>query len=232
MRQEGHAQGEDVLMATSGTQSFSLNVADVIEEAYELIGLEVRSGYDARKARRSLNIMFQDWTNRGVNLWKVVQVSQTMTSGTAQYAMNAYDIDVLEAVVRRNGSDYSLERISREDYLNIPSKTQTGRPTQIYVERTATPSFYVWPTPENSTDAVITYRVQRIEDASTLTNDVDVPSRFIPCMVTGLAYYMALKSAPDRAQMMKTLYEQDFARAANEDSERGSLRIRPDFRGR
>ena len=217
-------------MATSGSSDFKLDVADLIEEAYELIGLEMRTGYDARKARRSLNVMFQDWTNRGVNLWKVAQVNQTMTSGTASYAMNAYDLDVLEAVVRRNGIDYSLDRITREDYLNLPNKSQTGRPTQLYVERTTTPQFYVWPTPDNSTDIVITQRIQRIEDADTLTNDLDVPSRFIPCMVSGLAYYLALKMAPDRAQMAKQIYEEDFARAANEDTERGSLRIRPDYR--
>jgi len=219
-------------MATSGTQNFALNVADVIEEAYELIGLEVRSGYDARKARRSLNIMFQDWTNRGINLWKVAQVNQTMTAGTANYAMNAYDLDVLEAIVRRDGNDYSIERITREDYFHLPNKTQQGRPTQIYVERTATPSFYVWPTPDKSTDVVLTHRIQRIQDANTLTNDLDVPSRFIPAMVSGLAYYMALKNAPERAQVAKMMYEEDFARAANEDTERGSIRIRPDFRGR
>jgi len=217
-------------MATSGSQNFALDVADLIEEAYELIGLEMRTGYDARKARRSLNVMFQDWTNRGVNLWKVAQVNQTMTSGTASYAMNAYDLDVLEAVVRRNGIDYTLDRITREDYLNLPNKSQTGRPTQLYVERTTIPQFYVWPTPDNSTDIVITQRIQRIEDADTLTNDLDVPSRFIPCMVSGLAYYLALKMAPDRAQMAKQIYEEDFARAANEDTERGSLRIRPDYR--
>jgi len=217
-------------MATSGSSDFKLDVAELIEEAYELIGLEMRTGYDARKARRSLNVMFQDWTNRGVNLWKVAQVNQTMTSGTANYAMNAYDLDVLEAVVRRNGIDYTLDRITREDYINLPNKTQTGRPTQIYVERTATPSFYVWPAPDNSTDVVITQRVQRIEDADTLTNDLDVPSRFIPCMVSGLAYYLALKMAPERATMAKQIYEEDFARAANEDTERGSLRIRPDYR--
>jgi hypothetical protein len=217
-------------MATSGSSDFKLDVAELIEEAYELIGLEMRTGYDARKARRSLNVMFQDWTNRGVNLWKVAQVNQTMTSGTANYAMNAYDLDVLEAVVRRNGIDYTLDRITREDYLNLPNKAQTGRPTQIYVERTTTPQFYVWPTPDNSTDVVITQRVQRIEDADTLTNDLDVPSRFIPCMVSGLAYYLALKMAPERAQGMKVIYEEDFARAANEDTERGSLRIRPDYR--
>jgi len=219
-------------MATSGTQNFALNVADVIEEAYELIGLEVRTGYDARKARRSLNIMFQDWTNRGINLWKVAQVNETMVAGFAFYPMNAYDLDILEAIVRRDGTDYSLERITREEYFNLPNKAQQGRPTQIYVERTATPSFYVWPTPDNSTDIVLTHRIQRIEDANTLTNDLDVPSRFIPAMVSGLAYYMALKNAPERAQVAKMMYEEDFARAANEDTERGSIRIRPDFRGR
>ena len=221
-------------MATSGTQNFVLNVADVIDEAYELIGFGdgARTGYDARKARRSLNIMFQDWTNRGINLWKVAQVNQTMTAGIALYPMNSYDLDILEAVVRRDGNDYSIERITREDYFNLPNKAQQGRPTQIYVERTATPSFYVWPTPENSTDVVLTHRIQRIQDANTLTNDLDVPSRFIPAMVSGLAYYMALKNAPDRAQTAKMMYEEDFARAANEDTERGSIRIRPDFRGR
>jgi len=217
-------------MATSGTTDFKLDVSDVIEEAYELLGLEMRTGYDARKARRSLNIMFQDWANRGINLWKVEQVSEPMVQGQRQYQMGNGDIDVLESVVRRDGTDYTLERITREDYLNLPQKSQTGRPTQIYVERTATPSFYVWPTPENSTDTVITYRIRRIQDAAALTNDVDVPSRFIPPMVTGLAYYLAMKAAPERAQAMKMVYEEDFARAANEDSERGSMYIRPSYR--
>ncbi len=217
-------------MSTSGTTDFKLDVSDVIEEAYELLGLEMRTGYDARKARRSLNIMFQDWTNRGINLWKVAQVSEPMVQGQREYQMSSADIDILESVVRRDGTDFTLDRITREDYLNLPQKSQTGRPTQIYVERTPVPSFYVWPTPENNTDAVISYRIQRIQDANTLTNDVDVPSRFIPPMVTGLAYYLAMKSAPERAQAMKAVYEEDFARAADEDSERGSLHIRPSYR--
>jgi len=216
-------------MATSGNRAFSLDVSDVIEEAYELIGLEMRTGYDARKARRSLNVMFQDWMNRGVNLWTVNQVSLTLVAGTANYALNAYDIDLMEVAVRRSGIDYTIDRITREDYLNIPNKTQTGRPTQIYLERSSTPSITVWPVPD-AADTLISYRVQRIQDADALTNDVDVPSRFIPCMVSGLAYYMALKNAPDRAQAMKQIYEEDFARAANEDSEWGSLYIRPDNR--
>ena len=217
-------------MATSGSRNFALDVSDVIEEAYELIGLEMRTGYDARKARRSLNVMFQDWMNRGVNLWTVNEVNLTLTSGTGTYALNAYDVDLMEVAIRRSGIDYTMDRITREDYLNIPNKTQTGRPTQIYFERSSTPSIKLWPVPDNSTDVLVSYRVQRIEDADSLTNDVDVPSRFIPCMVSGLAYYLALKNAPDRAQMAKQIYEEDFARAANEDSEWGSLMIRPDNR--
>jgi hypothetical protein len=217
-------------MATSGSRDFKLDVSDVIEEAYELIGAEMRTGYDARKARRSLNVMFQDWMNRGVNLWTVNEVNLTLTSGTDTYALNAYDVDLMEVAVRRSGIDYTIDRITREDYLNIPNKTQTGRPTQIYFERSSTPSIKLWPVPDSSTDVLVSYRVQRIQDADTLTNDVDVPSRFIPCMVSGLAYYLALKAAPERAQMAKQIYEEDFARAANEDSEWGSLMIRPDNR--
>ena len=216
-------------MATSNSRDFKLDVSDVIEEAYELIGLEVRTGYDARKARRSLNVMFQDWMNRGVNLWTVNEVSLTLTAGTGSYNLNAYDVDLMEVVVRRSGTDYTIDRITREDYLNIPNKTQQGRPTQIYFHRGTTPSIELWPVPD-AADTLISYRVQRIQDADALTNDVDVPSRFIPCMVSGLAYYMALKNAPDRAQVMKQIYEEDFARAANEDSEWGSLMIRPDYR--
>ena len=216
-------------MATSNSRDFKLDVSDVIEEAFELIGLEMRTGYDAQRARRSMNVMFQDWMNRGVNLWTVNQVNLTLTSGTASYTLNAYDIDLMEVAVRRNGTDYTMDRITREDYLNIPNKAQTGRPTQIYFERGSTPSIKLWPVPD-AADTLISYRVQRIQDADSLTNDVDVPSRFIPAMVSGLAYYMALKMAPDRAQTAKQIYEEDFARAANEDSEWGSLFIRPDNR--
>ena len=216
-------------MATSNSRDFKLDVSDVIEEAFELIGLEMRTGYDAQRARRSMNDMFQDWMNRGVNLWTVNQVSLTLTAGTASYNLNAYDVDLMEVAVRRSGIDYTIDRMTREDYLNIPNKAQTGRPTQIYFERGSTPSIKLWPVPD-AADTLISYRVQRIQDADSLTNDVDVPSRFIPAMVSGLAYYMALKMAPERAQTAKQIYEEDFARAANEDSEWGSLFIRPDNR--
>jgi hypothetical protein len=214
-------------MATSNSRDFKLDVSDVIEEAFELIGLELRTGYDAQRARRSMNIMFQDWMNRGVNLWTVNRDDISLVIGTDSYTLNAYDVDLMEVMVRRSGTDYSIERITREDYMSIPNKTQTGRPTQVYFERSATPTIKLWPVPDTA-DTLITYRVQRIQDADALTNDVDVPSRFIPAMVSGLAYYMALKMAPDRAQTAKMIYEEDFARASSEDSEWGSLYIRPD----
>lgn len=215
-------------MATSGTRTFTLDVAEAIEEAYELLGLELRTGYDARKARRSLNIMFQDWSNRGINLWTVEAENISLVAGTASYEFAAYDVDILEAAIRRGGTDYLLERISREDYLNIPNKTQVGRPTQLYVDRSVPLKAVLWPVPENSTDILVTYKIQQIQDAAGLGGSIDVPTRFIPAMVAGLAYYLSYKVAPERTTAMEAAYERTFARAANEDSERGSWHIRPE----
>jgi len=145
-------------MATSDSKVFSLNTAEVIEEAFELAGLEMRTGYDAATARRSLNIMFSDWANRGINLWTVEQVTLDLTSGTSTYTLNSYDVDVLEAVVRvfdsttsSSYSDISIDRISRSEYLSLPDKTITGRPSQYFVDRKETPVLYLYPTPDNTT---------------------------------------------------------------------------------
>ena len=194
-------------MATSGTRTFSLSTSDVIEEAYELAGLELRTAYDANAARRCLNILFADWSNRGVQLWEVEQVSLDLTKDTASYDLNEYDIDVLDAVLRRTSggttNDLQMERIDRSEYFNIPVKTSTGRPSQFYVERTTTPKIYLYPTPENSTDKLITYRWKRIQDVNKSTEDQDLPARFIPCMVSGLAYYISVKKNPQKALMLK-----------------------------
>tara|TARA_Y100000114_G_scaffold118283_1_gene112782 strand:- start:5392 stop:6063 length:672 start_codon:yes stop_codon:yes gene_type:complete len=218
-------------MATSGTRVFTLNTADVIEEAYELAGLELRTGYDANAARRCLNIMFADWSNRGVQLWEVEQVTTTLIKDTSSYNLNAYDIDVLDAVIRRTSggttNDLQMERIDRSEYFNIPVKSSTGRPSQFYVERTKTPKIYLYPTPENSTDQLITYRWKRMEDINTSTDDQDLPSRFIPCMVSGLAYYIAVKKNPQKSIMLKQMYEEDFKRAYESDRDRSSLRLVP-----
>lgn len=220
-------------MATSGTKTFKLSIADTIEEAYELAGLELRTGYDAETARRSLNIMFADWSNRGVNLWTIDQVSTTLTTGTASYTLNAYDIDIVSAVVKVTDSsgsstDLGVERIGRTEYLNIPDKTIKGRPTQIFLDRQTTPVLKVWPTPDDvSTYTLVANTIQRIDDASASNQDPEVPSRFIPCMASGLAYYLALKKNPEKAGIMKQQYEQDFQLAAQEDRNRASLHLTP-----
>ena len=219
-------------MATSGTKTFSLNIADTIEEAFELAGLELRTGYDAETARRSLNIMFADWSNRGVNLWTIDQVSLTLTAGTNQYTLNAYDVDIVSAVVRQTISgtttDLQLNRVGRTEFFNIPDKTSTGRPTQYFLDRATTPVLNIWPTPDTvATYTLITNRVTRIDDVTASNQDPDVPSRFMPCMVSGLAYYLAMKKNPDKAPMLKQQYEQDFKFAADEDGTKVSLHLVP-----
>ena len=220
-------------MATSGSRDFDLDVADIIEEAYERWGLEVRTGYDAKTARRSLNIMFSEWANRGVNLWTVKQATLTLTSGTATYnsgnGLASPMNDILEVALRRNGADYEVDRISRGEYLNVPNKTTTGRPSQFYFNRQTSPELVVWPTPENSTDELVYYYITRIEDADTSQNTTDVPYRFLPCMIAGLAYYLSMKKAPERVQLLKAVYEEEFQRAADEDEDRVSLKLQPDI---
>ena len=217
-------------MTTSSSRDFNLDVAEAIEEAYERCGLEMRTGYDAKTARRSLNIMFSEWANRGLNLWTVEQNTQALTSGTASYTFNADHTDLLEVVIRRSGTDFSLSRMSRGDYLNLPNKDQSGRPSQYYFDRKITPSVILWPTPDSSSDSLIYYYVRRIQDADTLQNTNDIPFRFLPCLVAGLAYYISMKKAPERIQILKSVYEEEFQRASDEDEDRVPLKLTPDIK--
>jgi hypothetical protein len=214
-------------MTTSGSRDFNLDVGEIIEEAYERCGLEVRTGYDARTARRSLNLMFADWANRGLNLWTVKQGTITLTAGQAQETLTSDVVDILEVTLRRSGTDYEVERISRGEYATLPNKTTQGRPSQFYFDRQIDPVINLWSVPENSTDQLIYYYVRRIEDADTLVNTTDMPFRFYPCMVAGLAYYMAMKRAPERVQLLKSVYEEEFQRAADEDEGRTPLKLQP-----
>ena len=216
-------------MATSGSRDFDLDVAEIIEEAYERCGLEVRTGYDARTARRSMNLMFADWANRGVNLWTVRQNTVTLTAGQATVTLTADVVDLLEVVVRRSNTDFTMSKISRGNYLSQPSKTTEGRPSQYFFNRQITPEITLWPTPENSTDQLVYYFVRRIEDADALVNTTELPFRFLPCAAAGMAYYIALKKAPERVQLLKTLYEEEFQRAADEDEDKVSLKLQPDI---
>jgi len=214
-------------MATSGSTNFDLDVAEIIEEAYERCGLEVRTGYDTKTARRSMNLMFADWANRGLNLWTVKQGTQPLTQGTATYTLSSDYTDILEVSLRRSGTDYELSRMSRGEYLGLPNKTTEGRPSQYYYNRQSTPEITLWAVPDNSTDTLVYYYVKRIEDVDTLANTTDAPFRFLPCIVAGLAYYLSMKKAPERVQLLKAVYEEEFQRAADEDEDRVPLKLQP-----
>ena len=214
-------------MTVSGSTNFELDVSDYVEEAFERCGLEVRTGYDLKTAKRSLNLMLGDWANRGLNQWTIEQSTVTLTKGTGNYALGASTIDVLDAIVRRDNTDYTLQRISSGDYINIPTKTTQSRPAQFFVDRQIDPTLKLWPVPENSTDVVIIDKLVRMDDADTFTNTMDIPFRFYPCLAAGLAYYLAIKRAPDRVQLLKAVYEEEFERAASEDRDRTSFNIQP-----
>ena len=216
-------------MATSGSVDFELNVADYIEEAFERCGLEVRTGYDLKTARRSLNLMLAEWANRGLNQWTIEQRQFTVTQADSDVSLGADVIDILSVVVRRGGTDYSLDRVSRDEFLNIPSKTTQGRPTQFFLDRQITPNLKIWPTPENSTDVVIYDALTRIQDADAPTNTMEIPFRFYPCLAAGLAYYISMKRAPQRLQLLKAVYEEEFERAMTEDRDRASFNVVPQY---
>ena len=214
-------------MTTSGSTNFELDVSDYIEEAFERCGLEVRTGYDLKTAKRSLNLLFADWANRGLNQWTIAQRTQTVTASDGNYNLGTDVIDVLSMVVRRSSTDLSMSRISRDEYLSIPNKSTTGRPTQFFIDRQITPEIKIWPLPENSTDVLYFDCLTRIEDADTFTNTIDVPFRFYPCLAAGLAYYIAIKKAPDRIQLLKSIYDEEFDSAQAEDRDRASFTVAP-----
>ena len=217
-------------MTVSGSTNFELDVADYIEEAFERCGLEVRTGYDLKTAKRSMNLMFADWANRGLNQWTIEQRTITVTAGTANYTLDNDVIDILSLVVRRSGTDYALDRVSRDEYLNIPTKSTQSRPSEFFVDRQITPVLKLWPVPDNSTDVIIYDALTRLDDADDYTNTLTVPFRFYPALAAGLAYYMSIKRAPDRMQMLKGIYEEEITRAMDEDRDRASFHVAPDLR--
>ena len=296
-------------MAVSESKNFEMNVAEYVEEAFERCGLQVRTGYDLQTAKRSLNILFADWANRGLNRWTISQETLTLAEGITDYPLgtltmtvgasgsfsagevitgsssaatanitslpsstsmaitvpsgtftsgetltggtsgatttlsSAVDltgvqssIDILTAVIRQNSgttnqSDLAIGRVSRDDFLNIASKRTKSRPNQFYVDRQITPTIKIWPTPDSSTNYILVYdRLVRIDDADTMINTMDVPFRFYPSLAAGLAYYLSLKRAPERTTMLKTLYEEEFLRAAEEDRDKANLQLAPSGR--
>ena len=187
-------------MTTSSSTDFNLDVAEYIEEAFERCGLEAKTGYDLQTARRSMNIMLAEWANRGLNQWTIEQRTQALTANDSEYSLGTDIIDILSVVVRRSGTDFSMTRISRDTFINLPNKTSTSRPTQYFLDRQITPNLKLYPTPENSTDVIVYDALTRMQDADTQVNTLEIPFRFIPCLTAGLAYYVAMKRAPDRIQ--------------------------------
>jgi hypothetical protein len=233
-------------MTTSGTANLTLDIQELAEEAFERAGMDLRTGFQMRTARRSLNIMSMEWANRGLNLWTIDQQTQVLTPGTATYTLPSDTIDMIEQIVRitsgGQNTDYNLERISVSTYAQIPNKATQGRPVQVYVQRigggsaqggtTAQLSQYtLWPVPEQAY-SVLYWRLRRMQDTgASASNTMDVPFRFVPALVAGLAYYMALKSpkAEIRANIpsLKQMYDEQFQLAADEDRDRSSLRFVP-----
>lgn len=224
-------------MATSGETTFNLDLTELVEEAFERCGAELRSGYDLKTARRSLNLLFADWANRGINLWTVAQSSITFVQGTATYNLPADTVDLLEHVIRTGAgnvstqADLTITRISVSTYASIPNKLTQARPIQIYINRQAPiPNVTVWPTPDGSqTYTLVYWYLRRIQDAGTGVNTMDVPFRFIPCMVAGLAYYLSMKipNAIERMQVLKAQYDEAWDLASTEDREKAAVRFVP-----
>jgi hypothetical protein len=229
---------------TTDTTTFNLDLNSLIEEAFERCGAELRSGYDMRTARRSLNLLLLDWANRGINMWTIEQGQQVLTPGTATYTLPVDTVDLLDHVIRTgsgsNQIDINISRISVSTYAQIPNKTATGRPIQVRIDRktgatsslgvTQNPTFTVWPVPDNSTTYTFVYwRLRRMQDAGDGVNGQDIPFRLLPAMVAGLAYNLALKlpNALDRVQLLKAQYDETWELAATEDREKAPIRLVP-----
>ena len=267
-------------MALSGSKNFEPDVAEYIEEAFERCGLQLRTGYDARTARRSLNLLFADWANRGLNLWTVAEVTQTVASGITEYPLGTITLTVADSSSFTIGETITggtsavtasviTKPLSTSMTITVPSGTFTAAETitgsssgatttvssvpslsdvqssvdilsavvrrsstdisiiRYYVDRLITPVYRIWPSPENSTDQIIYDRIVRIDDADASVNTVEVPWRFYPCLSAGLAYYLAIKKSPERVQLLKSIYEEEFVRAASEDQDRVPLTLVP-----
>jgi len=221
-------------MATTNTHNFNLDLNLLVEEAFERCGAELRTGYDLRTATRSLNLLTIEWANRGINLWTVETGSIPLVAGTATYNLPATTIDLMSQVIRTGTgttqSDIAITRVSNPTYASIPSKNDTGRPIQIYLDRQAEiPTVTMWPIPNDASYTFVYWFLKRLDDAGTGVNTQHIPFRFLPCLVAGLAYYLSIKipEAAPRISMLKAEYEEQWLLASTEDREKATLSITP-----
>ena len=216
-------------MATSGTFTFRLTVDDMVTEAYERCGYKASqlTQYDAESARRSLNLLFTDWTVRGINYWTLDQDSITLTAGTSFYSLDAGVLDIYSMVIRRDNTDTVMQRIGISDYNELPNKTQQGKPSSWMLDRQYTPTIYIWQTPENSTDTLVYWQMKQIEDVTLSNQDADVPYRWTEALCSGLAAKLAVKKRPELLTVLAPLADKAFENASTDERERASLRINP-----
>jgi len=226
-------------MTTSGTTVFNLDVREIVEEAFERAGLELTSGYDLRSARRSLNLLAAEWANRGYNLWTVTEYAIPLSTGVATYSLPADTIDTLDHVrrsmVNTTSTDIVVRRIGQASYAAIPNKTAPGQPVQVYVNRQIAPTISVWPVPTNSNEQLVVWYMRRMQDAGTGgSSTMDIPFRFIPSLIAGLAYMIALKRPKEvpetRVAWLLNEYTSQWELAASEDRDRTSIRLVPGMR--
>lgn len=221
-------------MTTSGTTTFNPDILDIIEEAYEMMGIEVRAGYDLKTARRSLDLLMHEWGNRGINMWTLASIAVPILPGQNDVILPVNVLDVLDAMWRvgdgLNQNDQTMTRLGGSQYAQMSNKNEVGTPTQFYVWRTAPPKVRLWPTPDVDGTFVI-WGLRTMHDAGAYTNTLDVPPRFLPALVSGLAYYLAMKSpaAMQRVPMLQTEYERQWTLAAEEDRDRSSFFMVPDL---
>ena len=222
-------------MTTSGTALFNPDISEIIEESWERIGIEAVTGYEVRTARRSMNLLGLEWANRQVHLWTISSATVPLLAATATYTLPADTVDLLDVVIRTSvggvNTDLSIGRLSVGDYSAIPTKSSPGRPVQFYVDRQgAAPTITVWPVPPDTSYTLVYWRMRRIQDVGTDGSiTADVSARAIPALVSGLAYYLGMKRAPDRLQELKAIYDEQFNMMVEEDRERSSFRVQPRF---
>ena len=220
-------------MATSGTTDFNLDILDIVDEAYALAGHEGRTGYDMKSARRSLDILMKEWGNRGINYWTIKESSSAISAGQTQVTLDADTIDIIDATWRtgtgQDQNDRQMTRMSVTDWATMANKnTVSAKPSQFYVNRVVPPVVQLWPVPSEA-GTFVYWKIRKIEDVGAYTNTMDVPSRFIPAMIAGLAYKLAIKlpQAQERIPVLKLEYNEQFEMAANEDRDRTSMRLIP-----
>lgn len=228
-------------MTTAGTTTFNLDLNNIVEEAFERCGKELRTGYDLRTARRSLNLLTIEWANRGINLWTIDEGTIPMLEGVAEYGMPVDTIDIIEQVLRTgtgtNQQDIAISRIGVSTYSTIPNKNSTGRPIQFWFNRLGGqtdptgiqyPTINVWPVPDQSDlYTMVVWRLRRIQDATNGITTPDIPFRFLPALIAGLAYHLAVKIAPERVDMLKMMYDEQWQLASDEDREKAPFRMVP-----